>query len=239
MLWRKSIWGRTVESDAAASTHASIPRFHGAAAALRSRPIQLPRAIALGRQSISRVDQRAILHREAQHAVIRGDFAHYFQTLHVVSFQSQCVVLGIPTVALRSVLEDRFSGLIRRILGDYLGYPITVHFVLHTPPPPTPTGVGEPARAQSAAPPVSSDPYADQSAALQRMLKDQLEPRQRGFVHDLQIVALTDTSITLVANNPIAQRWLTQHGESAVQTALAQLGWLGRQIELQVRGKSQ
>ncbi len=179
----------------------------------------------------------SILHRDSQHAVIRFDYDTYFQRLHVVSFQNQFVVLGIPSITLRSVVEDRFSSLIRRILGDYLGYPVTVRFVIHVPPPPTPIGVGESAPAQIAAPPALSDPYADQSDALQTALKAQLEPRQRGFANDLQIVTRTDTSITLLASNRIAQQWLIQNGDAALRTALTQLGWHGTQIDLQVRGK--
>jgi chromosomal replication initiator protein len=92
------------------------------------------------------------------------------------------VVIGTPNVNTKHVIEDRFISLIKRSLGDVLGYPVNVRVIIHANGASTPSN-GSPAATAGAAsngsPAAPTDeikptPGAEISAPAAPMYRDSL-----------------------------------------------------------------
>jgi len=78
-----------------------------------------------------------------QNQILRYDYDTWLKTTALVSVANDLAVIGAPNVTTKQVIEDRFMSVLRRALGEVLGYQVNVRVIISsaTPAPSEPVAV--------------------------------------------------------------------------------------------------
>jgi chromosomal replication initiator protein len=117
-----------------------------------------------------------------QAQTMRFDYDSWLKSTSLVAMNGDLVVIGTPNVNTKHVIEDRFISLIKRSLGDVLGYPVNVRVIIHangtgTPSNGSPAAAasnGSPAAAAAPSDEIKPTPGAEISAPAAPMYRDSL-----------------------------------------------------------------